>query len=300
MAMPKQVEEAASLAEELHSRIFDEQEQAHPEEEPQEQEPETVPEQIEDSELEELRRYKERYLSLKGKYDNEVPRLNEELQTFKQTVFDRIGDINKPAQQQEEEDPRIAKWKEDYGDEVLDMINFFTKKNVDPILNERLAPVAKQVESVESAQLEASQNNFMAYLDSTVKGDWRRMWNGEDPKFLDFLKQPDPSGLYTYGDLVNMYNEKWDGDRLAKVMNAYVDSTPSVQPRQSTPKPDAMITPNRSTPHTAPSIDNAKIWTPSLIEEFKTADRKGKYDSETSQAMWNDLLSAMNEGRIRQ
>ena len=111
MSIPRQVEEAANLAEELHAKMFSE-EQAN---EPQEPEIETAPEPQVDSELEELRKYKERYLSLKGKYDNEVPRLNEELQTFKQTVFEKIGDLSKKQepQQVEEEDTRLAKWKED-------------------------------------------------------------------------------------------------------------------------------------------------------------------------------------------
>jgi hypothetical protein len=162
------------------------------------------------------------------------------------------------------------------------------------------------VEDVSETQIKAAQDNFRNYLTNKVEGDWVALWQGKDEKFVEFLDQPDPSGLYTYGQLVQLYNDNWDADRLATIFNLYLKSQAKPQPQPEVVKPpvrnpaqDAVVAPSRATTNTVPTTTDAKVWTQEMIAEFKKNDRMGKYDAETSKAMWDDLLSAISQNRIR-
>ena len=149
----------------------------------------------------------------------------------------------------------------------------------------------------------------MTYLDGKSEG-WRQLWNEEvgfnaNPDFAEFLEQDDPSGLYKYGDLVNAYTEKWDADKLATVFNLFLKSKKEsekdevVVPPVNNKQKDALIAPKRTQTNSAPVNTDKKIWTMNEIEDFKRRDRMGEFKDDVSQAMWNDLLSAMGENRIR-
>jgi hypothetical protein len=312
MGVPSQVEEAAVLAEQLHSEMFltnSEEEEVKPEEEVKE-EPENEEEADEeedtphDDDLDELRKFKSRYLSLKGKYDAEVPRLQHELKDLKTSVFEKLSSLaEKPAEtvkEQDKQDAIITKMKEEYGEDFIDGIYKIAEYIADQKVKASTDSVQEKITSVEDTQLKVAQENFKGYLDSKVEGNWRALWEGKDPKFLEYLQKPDPSGLYTYGDLVQMYNDQWDADKLAIVINTYLET---IKPaKKDVPKPnaerDALIAPSRSTTTTTPNLEDKQIWTKASIKEFERDDRRNKYTPEDSQKLWADLLTAASEGRI--
>jgi hypothetical protein len=303
MTIPRQVSETADLAEQLHSRMFAEA----PSEEVVEQEQEEQPSYDEnteeanvphDDDVQELRKFKERYLHLQGKYDAEVPRLHKELKEFKQNVFERLeAKIEQPVEAPKED--KFAKFREEYGDELYMAIRELAALETEEKLKATLKPVQDQVANVEDTQVKAAQQNFVSYLDSKVSGDWQSLWAGKDPKFIEFLNQPDPSGLYTYGQLVQAYNDQWDADRMSIVFNTYLDSSQKQVQRQPRPEKNAMVAPSRQNVHSTPSLDNARIWTGETMKQFQEADRLGKYTPEESKAMWDDLLSAPAQNRMR-
>ena len=250
-----------------------------------------------------------------------MPRLSNELKELKQKVFDSLGDALKQRSVQPEvkpveepEDPELVRFREEYGEEHLRILDKIADRRVKTAVEtalkqyaEQLAPVQQKVDSVEDTQIKAAQQNFIAYLSDKVEGDWKSLWQGKDEKFNEFLDRPDPSGLYTYGQLAQMYNDNWDADRLATLFNLYLKEQNPPQPEQAPPPSnpakdaakDAMVAPRRSTQHTAPPSTDKRVWTPQMIEDFKRADRANKYSAEESQAMWDDLLAALRENRIR-
>lgn len=312
MEFPKQVEEAANLAEELHGRMFN----ANPQPEVQEEE-EGTNEQVDTPEQkqEDTEDYVAKYKTLQGKYNAEVPRLHQELRELKEMVFAKIGDASKQVQQEApKQDPyaeKLAKYKDEYGEDMLEMARLIAQQEAESRINaalkDRVEPVKQQIDSVEETQIRAAQENFMSYLDGVVKSadgkdvDWRGLWSGKDPKFVEFLSKPDPSGLYTYGDLARLYNDNWDADKLAVIFNTYTQSQAPAPKQQTKPNPvqEAIVAPSRTTQHVAPDAGEKRLWSQDMISEFQKNDRAGKYDSETSKAMWEDLLSALGENRIR-
>jgi len=294
--LPKQVEEAAQMAEELHGMITGQQEVQH--EEPVEEQPvqQEQPAQ-QDEDIEELRKFKDRYLVLQGKYDAEVPRLHSELKEFKQAVFEKLSQQAAPQEEEQKpQNPRLAKFLEEYGEDFVENIKELLRSEVNPVLQSAVEPVKQQINEIESSQIQAAQQNFMNFLDSKVDGDWRSLWSGQDPKFVEFLQKPDPSGYYTYAELAQMANNNWDGEKLSRIFNDYLGTQ---NKRQNSPVRDALVAPSRNTSRTSPSGNEKTIWTQDAIKQFEIDDRRGKYDADTSKAMWNDLLSAMSEGRIR-
>lgn len=314
MELPRQVEEAANIAEELMQGI-----QQAPQQEAQEETVQTQEETVEENEtseeqdvphdddVQELRKFKDRYLSLKGKYDAEVPRLHQELREFKQSVFERLAPQT-PKEEPKVENDKVVKFKEEYGEEFVENLRELLKAEVDPLIRSNVSQVEQQVANVEDTQVKAAQQNFASYVDSKVEHNWReiaQVFNEmaydqpvSNPKIAEFLAKPDPSGYYTNFDLVKIFNDNWDGDKLVNVFNSYYEQAPKPKPKNNLVQ-DAMVAPSRSTQNVAPTASDKTIWTRDAIAQFEKDDRMGKYSNEESQAKWNDLLAATAEGRIR-
>jgi hypothetical protein len=306
--IPKQVDEAAELAEQLHEKMFAPHEGN---EQPPEEEPEELPEAAESVDTSEEETYKSRYETMQGKYNAEVPRLHNELKELKAMVFERLGDVSKRQEQPIEVkvDPnaeRLAKFEEEYGKEFLEMQRLLARMEAEELIKQRVTPMQEQVTTVEETQIKAAQQNFVSYLDSKVEnGDWQALWAGQDEKFNQFLQTREPTSGLSYQQIVKYHNDNWDADGLAAVFNTYlgpaveVTPEPPAKPKQPNPAKEAIVAPSRNT-HTAPPQQSDKrIWNNATIEEFKRADRANKYSPDESQAMWDDLLQAMVEGRIR-
>ena len=317
--IPSQVDEAAELAEKLHAEMFSTQPDEVIEEEPETEFPasddtpvveddDVIPH---DDDVEELRKYKARYLSLKGKYDAEVPRLQHDLREFKENVFSKLTTLAEtPPQTQQEvkqENDLITRLRGEYGEEFIDSMRLLAQTVAEESNKDSLKSVTDKVTSVEDTQLKMAQEDFMTYVDTKATDkNWRKLVNGEDPKFIEFLGKPDPRGLYTFGELLQTYNDHWEADKLAILLNIYTGEKPATTIPPVVPKPpvqkperEAMVAPSRTTAHVAPDVTEKQIWTKDMIKEFERLDRQGKFTSEESQAKWNDLMTAPMEGRLR-
>jgi hypothetical protein len=296
---PNEVDEAARLAEELHAKMYTTEEPVSDEpivEEPVVTEP-VVEQPKADTPKEE--NFEEKYLHLKGKYDAEVPRLARELRELKEQIIkSTVIEDPKP-----DTPSLIDKLEEEYGSEFVGSL----KELIASEAKKLVQPVADQTASLESTQIQTAQENFKSYLDTKVEG-WRELWGsletGTNPKFVEFLQSTDPSGLYTYADLVKLYNDNWDADKLATVFKTFlgepvVKDEPVVVPPKPNAVKDALIAPSRQADNPQPTSSDKKIWTQADIGEFQRRDRQGDYSEEVSKALWDDLLAAMSDGRIK-
>lgn len=314
-SIPSQVEEAASMAEKLFEQMnrsateeqsetdskeveeeTSEETSDEPEEDLEEEEEVDEPEVEEEEEIDpkELKKWRDRYLTLKGKYNAEVPRLASQLkelqeQLIKPSVKESVKDDVDP---EEDEDS----FESVYGIEFVENI----RKLINQTVKQEIQPVTDKVDLVETTQRNDAAESFKSYLDENAEG-WRDLWEGKDKGFQKYLKQPDPSGLYTNGELLELYNKAWDADKMVKLFKLYKNETvPNTKQKESlTRDKEAMIAPSRSKTTPEPTSKEKTIWTATSMKEFEQADRLGKYSDEESQAKWADLLAAANEGRIR-
>lgn len=330
--IPKQVEEADRLAREFvaglngEAEVTDEEtteeeekteeEEAEPEaeeEESPEEETETEEEEAEeseetDSEEEEASgedgTWEQRYKTLKGMFEAETKKYNTELADWKKQVFDRLGNMSTPVVQEATEEPAetpedVQAFIEEMGPEYIEKLNKYMEYMFKPMVDSSIRPVAEKVDDVEDATLKAAQTQFSDYLDTKVNGDWKDLMEGGDEGFIEFLNSPDPSGLYTNGQLMKLYNDNWDADRLATLLNSYIGEPVKEEPKPKAKKP-ANVQPKRKTPNSQPVEEGEKkIWSQADIKELEKAERDGKLTAEESKAQFADLLAAANEGRIR-
>jgi hypothetical protein len=291
---PKEIQEQSELAEKIHSQLFNTD---TPKEEPEEEQLEEEPEEI----VEEEDTYKKRYETLQGKYDAEVPRLAKELRDFKETyVNQQLAKLTPESPVVEEENPAILKFLEEYGDEFADQLRALIRVEAEKVAVDKIKPLEEQNQRYAKTQEDLARRELESYLDSHAKG-WDALMEGTDPKFQEFLKQPDPSGLYTNGELFDLYNKSWNQEKLGTLFNMYLkgNEVAPPPPRQPNPSKDALVAPSRNQSNPPPNVDDKKVWTQGEIEQFQREDRTGKYSAEQSKLIWDDLLAAVSENRIR-
>lgn len=294
--VPSQVDEAVELAEALFKKMNPQSEEAPDEtaEETPEEEEEVEDEEEEEEEQEpeldpkELKKWRDRYLTLKGKYDAEVPRLASQVKE----LMEKVSQPKKEEVVVPEEDD-IADFASTYGEDFVQKI----RKIIDLEVANKIQPVTEKVESVEDLQYKAASESFTSYLDDKVE-NWKDLWEGKDKGFVKFLQTKDPMGLNTYGQYLEKFNNEWDADGMVKIFDAY-NKTKTQKPDTSKER-DAMIAPSRtkSTSNT-PSDSSKKFWTTDEVQRFYEDDRKGKYSDEDSLKIYGEILAASNEGRIR-
>ena len=326
--LPREAQEQADLAEQLHATLFPQG--TPPTEAPTDavveptlntaptatEEPVVVPPTEIPQVDEEEERYRDRYMSLKGKYDAEVPRLASELRELRNelTQFKTTPKQDLPPVDNTTDD-RIEKLRTEYGDDFIEDWKALIAKEI----KSAIEPIKQQTQIVEESQAQVAQREFITALNQASPTGWENLWeshvqakNGlapQDPAFTAFLSKQDPNGFYTYGEILDQANLNWDANKMAKVYKLYVDSkTPQVQPvtQQTlqptapiTPAQEAMVAPARTTTQPTPVTDDSIIWTSTMINDFKRDDRLGKYSKEDSDALWDDLVLAPSQGRIR-
>jgi len=288
--VPTQVAEAAELAEKLFAEMYSQEEEVEEKEEVEEveEEVEEEEEEPEEEDPEEERKWEQRYKTLQGKYDAEVPRLAAELKEIKLKLESPKETVRDDAVDD------LAAFEEEYGTDFTEQLRKIITREV----KSNLTPVEQRLETAEEKSVKLAQDDFKSVLTDKAPG-WEDCWNGKDKGFQKFLEKSDPSGLYTYGELVELYNEKWNADKLAKVFNVYLEGKSKHKNTDIAPK-KTLVAPSKTNRSTnTPTTNDKKIWTMQEINEFQAADRRGDYTPEDSQKLWNDLLAAPGENRVR-
>jgi hypothetical protein len=324
--LPREAQEQSDLAEQLHAQLFP-TEELPPNEvldvppngevvEPPSAATEVTPEAppVEIPPVDEEDKYRDRYMSLKGKYDAEVPRLAKELRDLREKLEQRPTEQAPP--QENPLNARIEKLRNEYGDEFIEDWKALIQSEVQTAIE----PIKTKAQTVEETQDELSKREFIQKVTQNAPEGWENLWdtyvsvsNGlpaVEPKFAEFLDKKDPNGFYTYREILEQANTNWDAVKMAKVYSIFNETTkvaapaapqtPLVPPTPPVvPSREALVAPSRSSSQPTPSPDDTRIWTNDQIKQFQVDDRNGKYSKEESEALWNDLMLAPSQGRIR-
>ena len=309
--VPKEVLEAADLAEQLHAKLYPAETPAQDSvttpTEPA-QEPATPQEPVQEPVVDEEEKYEARYKTLQGMHNA----LAQEMKTLKAQLAQAqpqaaVVEPPKPSPI----DERIGKLREEYGEELVED----WKALIAAEIAQATKPVQDKVQQLEDTTKEVQKNEFAVQLTKLSTG-WEDKWDSvvqvindevpNNPKFIQFLEQTDPNGFYTYGEILMQANENRDVNKMAKVFNLFDSSVaqqqvaPPVVPPQAPQSQQAIVAPSRSTVQPTPAANDAKIWTMAEFNQFQVDDRMGKFDAATSEALWNDALAAVSQGRMRQ
>jgi hypothetical protein len=332
MSIPKQVQKQSEEVQELYKQINGETEEAQataeaaPEEavndvaEPttsdsvEEQAPQSEPqEQVESGDQEPKQDdWQQKYRSLQGMYNADVPRLNAENRDLSSRVSQLeglLGSMQEPAQQTPVQSEKLITDDDvkEYGDSIAVMRKAAREEVSQEIAQLRqqlgqLQGVLPQVQQVQAQQKKSGEQTFWSTIASEVP-NWSDINN--DPDFQSWLLAIDPlTGIsrQTYLEdaqknldasrVVNFFRT-WEGEN-GKTNTAQVDRTAQQSQLQK------QVAPGRSRNNGVKASGQNRTYTPNDIQEFYADVRKGKYKGRDDERgrIERDIFAAQQEGRI--
>jgi len=174
--------------------------------------------------------WERKYLTLKGMYDAEVPRLHSQMKELNVQVQTLIAENASSKAQQAYEQPSTAKTliteqdKEAFGSDLLDLIDRATEQKVagfrdrESQLLSEVNELKSKLGNVSERQGVSDKDRFLSALSAQVP-DWEAL--NVDQGFLSWLAEVDPIyGLPRQYALTNAY-EAFDAARTATIFKQY-------------------------------------------------------------------------------
>lgn len=254
--------------------------------------------------------WERKYLTLKGMYDAEVPRLHSQMRELNQQVQTLIAEAATAKAQQPKQEPASAKTliteqdKEAFGSDLLDLIDRATEqklagsRDLEATLRAEINELKGKLGNVTERQVVSDKDRYEAALSSQVP-DWEAM--NVDQGFLTWLAEVDPVyGMPRQYALTNAY-ESLDANRTATIFKQYKATLAPAPRQQANRELQRQVAPTRS--HTSPapttSVADKPVYTTSDIDSFYSEWRRGMIDEAEAVQIERDIHAAINEGRIR-
>jgi hypothetical protein len=321
MALPKavqqQVEDADRLVAEMNGNKTGEGEN------PPETGPETTPQEPATNVVEPAapvspepvnqipaEKWENKYHTLKGMYDAEVPRLHSQVKELNSQVQQLIADAAAAKAQvpQENKAPSLIteQDKEAFGPDLIDLIERAAESKIigfrqrEEQLMSEIKELKGQMGSVAERQIVSDKDRFMLALEQQVP-DWEAL--NFDQGFLGWLQEVDPVYGVPKQVALNSAYEVLDVARVAAIFKAYksIVAPTTNQKSKANQELQRQVAPTRSkagVPDPA-GLQNQRIWTDKDIAEFYDEARRGHLSDDDVVRLENEINAAVAEGRYR-
>lgn len=265
--------------------------------------------------------WQQRYNVLKGKYDNEVPDLNRQIQDLRrinddltQQITAMKSELEALRQQKTQADESTAAQSlgleqssemlrdQGYSDEMIEAFQGMAKAvhggEIDS-LRKQLSDVTGNLESVQEESVKQSQEaalnaetRFQDEISSKVP-DWRVI--NDSQEFLSWLQEIDePSGATKLQLLQHAYQQK-DLNRTLYFFTQWK----AIRSARSDLGPGSQITPSEGG-DSETTVGSSQQWAKADITAFYEAVRKGEYRGreQEQERIERDIFRAQSEGRV--
>lgn len=254
--------------------------------------------------------WEQKYHTLKGKFDAEVPRLYAQVREMNSQIGQLTTDLATAKATQAQPVPASTpsliteQDKEAFGSDLIDLIERATEaklagsRQLEAQLTAEIAELKGKLGNVADRQVVSDTDRYESALTTTVP-DWQAL--NVDQGFLNWLAEVDP----VYGTprqyALNGAYEAKDAARTAAIFNQYKKSV--APPAQSNNRADLQrqVAPTRSRTSPAPTNPNVdkRIYNQQDIDAFYTEWRRGLIDEAEAVQIEKDIHAATVEGRIR-
>jgi hypothetical protein len=323
--LPKQVQKQSEAVQELYKELNSEQ--AQDESADVKEDADSVEEQAVQSEPQEQvaednqeeETVEQRYKTLQGMYNAEVPRLHAE----KRDMANRVSQLEQllagMQQPKTEPVPKAEAPKlitdadvEEYGDSIEVMRR--VSKEETSAAEQKLKQLEKQIEALQTNvlprveqvaanQVKTSEQAFWSELSTTVP-DWRDMNDNQD--FQNWLLEIDPLTGISRQTYLEDAQRNLDVGRVTNFFNAWKGNNGSesnAQPNrkaQSSNELKKQVSPGKGKSSGKPQSNSNKTYSPDDIKSFFDDVRKGNYRNkeEERDRIERDIFAAQREGRI--
>jgi len=267
----------------------------------------------------------QKYKTLQGMYNAEVPRLHQQGREQQQ----RIAQLEQllasvSAQQQVQQRPTEAvlpkhisdKDVEEYGDS-LDVMRRASREELAPVM-QRIANIeaflqqvqsnmVPQLQQVQQRQAQSAEQMFWAGLTDNVS-NWREI--NDNPDFQSWLMQVDPLTGITRQVYLEDAQRALDARRVSQFFRTWLEANGQAAVAQTNGqrKPSAaaselerQVAPGRSKNPGAPNSNKGKVYTPQDITNFFNDVKQGRYKGKEQERdrIERDIFAAQRENRIQ-
>jgi hypothetical protein len=262
----------------------------------------------------------QKYRTLQGMYNAEVPRLhsqNKEMQQRVQQMEQLLASLS--AQRSASEQPVVRETlvtqqdQEEYG-ESIDIMRKVSREELIPVaqrlgkieqmLQQMQTSVVPQVQAVAKQQAVSAEQQFWSELTAYVP-NWRDVNDNQD--FQSWLLDIDPLTGIARQTYLDDAQRSLDAGRVANFFRTWLEMTGQAAVAQSTGRVsvsselEKQVSPGKSRSAAAPQSSKSKTYTPEDIRKFFEDVRTGKYKGREPERdrIERDIFSAQRENRIQ-
>ena len=253
--------------------------------------------------------FKQKYSTLRGKYDAEVPRLHQQVRE----MTDELSAIRKeitakkaePTKPKEKVSYVTDEDRAEYGEELLDVqrrVAQEVSQDYQGQIERQDAVIAKLQEKLATTGSQVGEMDFSQRLQQAVP-DWSKIDN--DERWVAWLNEHDPMLRGQRRVLAQVAFDNGDVDAVSDYVKLWKASLgePDVAKQNRKTELEKQVAPNRSanSNRTQSAAQSSKIYSPREIDnawtKVRTLNTKGQYaEAEKLEA---ELTVAYMEGRVR-
>jgi len=263
--------------------------------------------------------YAQKWRTLQGMYNAEVPRLhsqnrelNGRVQQMEQLLASLSQQSSQPAQQTQVAPLVTENDVQEYGDS-LDVMRRVTREELypvaqkiaqlDQIIRSLQTSVVPQVQAVAHRQAMTAEQQFWSDL-SGAAPNWREI--NDDHAFQSWLLEIDPLTGISRQTYLEDAQRILDVRRVASFFQTWNELTGKANVAQNTRRTataselERQVAPGRSKNTGTPANSNAKTYSPDDIKGFFNDVRSGKYRGREAERdrIERDIFAAQRDGRI--
>lgn len=264
--------------------------------------------------------FEQKYKTLQGMYNAEVPRLHQQVreQTQRMQQMEQLLSSLSANKQEPKEEPARQQYVteqdiEDYGDSI-DVMRKVSREELTAVaqrlatienaFNQLQSNIVPQVNTVIQQQQASSEQAFWSQLAGAVP-NWRDV--NSDPDFQSWLLQADQLTGLTRQTYLEDAQRALDANRVIAFFRTWLEmnggsQAPVAQTTGSAKSElEKQVAPGRPRSAGAKASSKAKVYTLKDIEKFFEDVRKGKYKGREDERakIERDIFSAQRENRIQ-
>lgn len=253
--------------------------------------------------------WEQKYHTLKGKFDAEVPRLYAQVREMNGQIQTLVAENAAAKARQPEPTPAPAKTliteqdKEAFGSDLLDLIDRATEqklavsRELESQLRAEISELKGKLGNVSERQVVSDKDRYTSTLAAQVP-DWEAL--NVDAGFLSWLAEVDPVYGFPRQYALNSAYEAMDATRTAAIFNQYKASlAPARQTGQQELSRQVAPTRSRTSPAPSSSAADKRIFSQAEISEFYNEWVKGRLDTAEAERFEREINAAIAEGRVR-
>ena len=254
-----------------------------------------------------------RFKTLQGKYNAEVPRLSTDLKTLKSqldTALAKLDSFSAPKREVAQTKLVTDKDVEVFGSDLIDVIDRKAREVAQTAFDSQVESLKtenqslrEQLGGVTDRQASSDQRGYFSDLAQAVP-DWEAV--NVDDGFLEWLAEVDTLSGQPRQEYLNRAFQSLDTTRTVALFNAYKQLTgtpvpaadPAVDPKS---KLQRQVAPGTSKASAAAPSSGTKVWTMAEVDQFYKSITQGNYrDNEPERVRIEaEIDQAVAEGRLR-